>query len=242
MTYARRSAKRGCSWPWWALASVAVLCMAAISIRMLSIAGFFEQRPVTSIRLRAPLREEMIGPAPPVRNLAPSTPPTAEVVELSEGKAASSDVLGNLAPASVVTRKAPGKDWLKDRWQAAKNMQGSPIPGEHWLCIDLGNERSQLSIVELDFEAAFAKSYVLETASSKEGPWHPLAEVESCCTKNLKVNTTGQHVVHKLSTSEPWRARRFVRARFTKLGTNWGVSVFRFRLFGSTRDDRQIEK
>eukprot|EP01043_Picozoa_sp_COSAG02_P090252 COSAG02_NODE_27131_length_616_cov_1.139265_1_plen_60_part_00 len=23
-------------------------------------------------------------------------------------------------------------DWLKDRWQAAKDMNGTPIPGKHW--------------------------------------------------------------------------------------------------------------
>ncbi|CAE7453380.1 unnamed protein product, partial [Symbiodinium natans] len=178
MAYARRSAKRGCGWPWWALASVAVLCMAAISIRMLSIAGFFDQRPLTSIRIRAPLREELPKLTPDTSHaVAPAKVlPVVEVVELSESKPAWSDVAGNLAPASVVTRKAPGEDWLKDRWQAAKNMQGVPIAGEHWLCIDLERETSQLSIVELDFEAAHAKAYVLETASSSRGPWEALVE------------------------------------------------------------------
>jgi hypothetical protein len=31
-------------------------------------------------------------------------------------------------------------NWLKDRWQAAKNMNGHPIPGAHWLEIDIGEE------------------------------------------------------------------------------------------------------
>ena len=51
---------------------------------------------------------------------------TPQVLELSEGKDASSDVLGNLAPASVVTRKAPGKDDLGFRVQGSGfRVQGS---------------------------------------------------------------------------------------------------------------------
>ena len=45
-------------------------------------------------------------------------------------------VRGNLGPASVVTSSRID-DWLKDRWQAAKNMQGTPISGAHWLEVDL---------------------------------------------------------------------------------------------------------
>ncbi len=63
-----------------------------------------------------------------------------------------SDVRGNLAHATVVTNEAAQvlllllllllfslckmtfvQDWLKDRWQAAADMNGTPLPGPHWL-------------------------------------------------------------------------------------------------------------
>jgi hypothetical protein len=57
-------------------------------------------------------------------------------VLVSENCPASSDVIGNLGPSSVITSEVT-RDWLKDRWQAAANMRGEPIPGEHYIQIDL---------------------------------------------------------------------------------------------------------
>jgi len=55
---------------------------------------------------------------------------------LSTGCPATASVHGNLGPPSVVTSHV-STDWLKDRWQAAKDMSGTPIPGPHWLAVDL---------------------------------------------------------------------------------------------------------
>lgn len=57
-------------------------------------------------------------------------------VLVSENCPASSDIIGNLGPASVITSEVT-KDWLKDRWQAAANMRGEPVPGPHYLQVDL---------------------------------------------------------------------------------------------------------
>lgn len=35
-------------------------------------------------------------------------------------------------------------DWLRDRWQAAKDMTGKPIEGPQWVMIDLG-KRAQIT-------------------------------------------------------------------------------------------------
>eukprot|EP00961_Rhodomonas_salina_P057788 776565-Rhodomonas_salina.1 len=55
----------------------------------------------------------------------------SEDVLLSEGKPATSDVRGNLGAAQTVT-SSKMDDWLKDRWQAASDMSGTPIEGR-WL-------------------------------------------------------------------------------------------------------------
>ena len=36
------------------------------------------------------------------------------------------------------------EDWLRDRWQAAKDMTGKPIDGNQWVMLDLG-KRAQIT-------------------------------------------------------------------------------------------------
>jgi hypothetical protein len=104
---------------------------------------------------------------------------------VSENKPATSDVRGNLGPASCVTNETM-LDWLTDRWQgtggnihiryiylatitkvsflyrtAAKNMKGEPIPGEHWVEIDLLNLYYVSSVV-LDWEVAFSNAWSVQ--------------------------------------------------------------------------------
>lgn len=74
---------------------------------------------------------------------------------------ATSDVRGNLGPASVVIQPKPGDDWLRDRWQAASDMHGTNIPGAHWIQLDLGSDVVVDSVV-LDWETAYADMYRLE--------------------------------------------------------------------------------
>ena len=80
---------------------------------------------------------------------------------LSVGRPVTADVAGNLGPPSVVTDARAPLDWLRDRWQAAANMQGVPIPGEHWIEVDLGR-RCTVSRVLLDWEAAWSSHWVLQ--------------------------------------------------------------------------------
>ncbi|CAJ1390893.1 unnamed protein product [Effrenium voratum] len=227
------------SWSWWAMAFVAFLALlgAAISLKTLSQSGFFSSLPQQpQIQVRA-LRPDAGAPEKP-RFLPEPATPEPEERELSLNRPVQSDVAGNLAPGQVVTRQEAPKDWLKDRWQAAKGMSGVPLPGhvgcklpanwEHWLAIDLETSH-RLSRVVLDFETAYAKAYVLETAALS-GPWQPLVEVQRDFA-GLKIQRSEHHVIHELKG--PFFAERFVRARFTQLATQWGVSVYRFRIFGS---------
>ena len=70
------------------------------------------------------------------------------------------DVRGNLGPPEVMIQDPPGKDWIKDRWQAASNMHGTAIPGSHWVQLEFP-EPILVQKVVLDWEAAHADDYVL---------------------------------------------------------------------------------
>eukprot|EP00929_Paragymnodinium_shiwhaense_P084389 TRINITY_DN45113_c0_g2_i1.p1 TRINITY_DN45113_c0_g2~~TRINITY_DN45113_c0_g2_i1.p1 ORF type:complete len:349 (+),score=75.12 TRINITY_DN45113_c0_g2_i1:99-1145(+) len=168
--------------------------------------------------------------------------------DLALGRPARSDVRGNLGAASLITKAGPGKNWLKDRWQAAADMNGTPLKGEHWLAIEMEEEGAHLTRVVIDFEDAHAAEYILETGDSLRGPWHELATIEEQSTGGrpvgfaqiwpgggpVKVQSRKQHVEHTLEKPEEsrWLARKYVRVRFTKPATAWGVSVWRLRMFG----------
>ena len=77
----------------------------------------------------------------------------------------SRDVRGNLGPASVVVQARPGTDWIHDRWQAASNMHGKQIPGEHWIQLEFEDTDVVPDKIVLDWETAYADEYVLEASS-----------------------------------------------------------------------------
>ena len=156
-------------------------------------------------------------------------PVQSKAVLLSADRPVRSSVRGNLAPASVVTRKAPpagGKAaWLNDRWQAASDMSGTPIAGPHWLSMELAARCSVREVV-LDWETACADDYDLQFWTA--GRW------ESLDTAPRRRSTRHQHVVDRLSLRRPRRHDSAVAYRLyiRRPATAWGVSLWRFELWG----------
>jgi hypothetical protein len=86
------------------------------------------------------------------------------------------DVRGNLGPASVLQQTVPGEDWLKDRWQAASDMHGTAIHGAHWVQYVFGNFRNptishndiakepfvRVASLVLDWETAVSNDYTIQ--------------------------------------------------------------------------------
>ena len=107
-------------------------------------------------------------------------PPSTKQLLLSRNPKVeiTSSARGNLGPPSVLNQDPPGKDWIKDRWQAASDMGGTAIPGSHWIILDFSNvllplssNKSDTASVEgvvhvtkiiLDWETAFARNYRIE--------------------------------------------------------------------------------
>ena len=83
-----------------------------------------------------------------------------------------SSARGNLGPPSVLNQDPPGTDWIRDRWQAASDMGGTAIPGSHWVAMDLtgllsrASDAVHMSKVVLDWEAAYAKDYLVQTRTA----------------------------------------------------------------------------
>lgn len=162
-----------------------------------------------------------------------------------------SDVMGNLGAPSVVTSENV-EDWLRDRWQSARNMQGEPVPGEHWLEIDLGR-RSMITKILLDWEQAFCTDYTVfgHNGAKVKGPddtslttpiyldWKELTSGREARTSQ----PSKQHVYHELLLPPPPPSHsrktkgsyRFIRLVMHRPATQWAPSLWRFQVYGWQR-------
>ena len=144
---------------------------------------------------------------------------------ISRNKKVTASVRGNLGEASIVTN---GKrdDWLKDRWQAAKNMQGAPIPGPHWLLVDLA-QTCVVERIDVEFKSAYARDYTLK-GRTRDGGWVTLAVGRSAVESRL----AKQHVLHRLASQAQAPVDQ-VRLDLARPGTRWGTSVWALDVFGA---------
>jgi hypothetical protein len=153
-------------------------------------------------------------------------PPTPHQQQrlISRNKPVTASVRGNLGEASVITN---GKrdDWLKDRWQAAKNMQGAPIPGPHWLLVEL-EQRCVVERIDVEFESAYARDYALK-GRTRDGGWVTLAVGVSA----VESRPAKQRVLHRLA-SQAMAPVDQVKLEIARPGTQWGTSVWELDVFG----------
>ena len=155
---------------------------------------------------------------------------------LSSGCPATADVRGNLGPAGVVT-SSKNDNWLKDRFQFASDMNGTPIPGSHWIQIDLENDSiqaGQLTSARIDWETANADDYHIECASSASGPYTRIIFDR----KNRVAANGGKHILDDLDlkgTAQGDTNCRYVRLFIERPATKWGASVYELKIFGRSQ-------
>jgi hypothetical protein len=165
-------------------------------------------------------------PPPPPQPLPVPPQPPQPATLLSAGRPVQASARGNLGPPDVVTSEAVA-DWLADRWQAAANMQGDPLPGEHWLEVDLGAPCS-LSHVLIDYEKAYADSYTVQGRLTQDETWSEVAVGSAAA----QTSASDMHVIHELP-ARAGAAGRYVRLLIHQPATRWGTSVWRFQVHGT---------
>ena len=187
-------------------------------------------------------------------NASQSEKPVQEPGEelVSAGKPAQASVRGNLAPATVITGPEQVGDWLTDRWQAAKDMSGTPIEGEHWVEIDL-QEPVMVTRFTLDWESAYAKDWSMEGRLANSSRWEEMTNPKAA---TITTQTADKHVRQAFALPNDWAMRhahlppqalsehgvrcaapaaavRHVRLLIRKRATLWGVSLWRLHVWGS---------
>uniref|UniRef100_A0A7R9ZK09 F5/8 type C domain-containing protein n=1 Tax=Craspedostauros australis TaxID=1486917 RepID=A0A7R9ZK09_9STRA len=152
------------------------------------------------------------------------------------------DVRGNLGPPRVLIQDPPGKDWIKDRWQAASNMHGTAIAGQHWVHMDLGRGVMNIQKIVLDWEAANSDDYFIvasgdqpiptqygmngAAATANDGVWtlYNSSLHKTCCSSTAQ---SGQspgvkfklplHITHELDISKVESSNVAQSIRYIKL-------------------------
>jgi hypothetical protein len=151
------------------------------------------------------------------------------------------DVRGNLGPSIVMIQANPGKDWIKDRWQAASDMHGTAIPGVHWVVLEFPTPVT-ISKIVLDWEAAFARDYRIEV-SNDQRDWHVLfdSHVDSDRRTSQEFgqspgvkSKTPLHIKHTVTMLEVIpESYSFLRLYIRKSAMGWGVSLWQFDVYGT---------
>jgi hypothetical protein len=166
----------------------------------------------------------------------------------------------------VVIQAKGGDDWLHDRWQAASNMHGKNIPGEHWIQLEFEDTAVVANKIVLDWETAYADEYLLEASvepfsnnnndNDNDSSWVLFdgRDKEAVATM-LSVEKSGKspgvkepmplHVVHTIELAANdnnniyHRPFKFLRLHILKSKTGWGVSLWQFDVYGFRTDELQ---
>jgi hypothetical protein len=142
----------------------------------------------------------------------------ALVLTVSPASAAGSNLALN-KPAKVSSIEAAG-------FEAAKAVDGNtstrwasvePATSAQWIYVDLGTTTA-ISQVILRWEAAYAKSYTIQT-SNNASTW-----------TTIYTTTTGDGATDDLTVSG---SGRYVRVYMTKRGTAYGYSLWEFEIYGT---------
>lgn len=156
---------------------------------------------------------------------------------LSAHRPVTSDVQGNLGPPGVVTDEKTA-DWLKDRWQSARNMMGDPIPGEHFLEVDLQRLCTVTKFL-VDWELAWSNRYTIYGHTYSGGAAVKTNSIPGLTKlsvfRDARSSSMDKHVVHEMVV--PHASPVSVQYRYVRLvmhggATKWAPSVWRFQIYG----------
>mmetsp|Transcript_6238 Transcript_6238/g.9405 ORF Transcript_6238/g.9405 Transcript_6238/m.9405 type:complete len:332 (-) Transcript_6238:154-1149(-) len=165
--------------------------------------------------------------------------PTSDLELISLNATVIASVRGNLAPPSVLVDPSV-EDWIADRWQAARNMRGRPIPGPHWIVLTLKEPANDISIAVLDFENAFSNTYELASYCERSNSWRTFYKSTHQNNGNkVKVERSYRHIIHRIDVDDVHGGKvdrqcpiSKVRLHIKRPATLWGVSLWQIQLWG----------
>ena len=190
--------------------------------------------------------------------------PAALLSRDPQGVHVTADVGGNLGPPSVLNQVSPGADWLKDRWQAASDMHGTEIKGNHWIEVDFSTLREQglafwPAYAIFDWETAVSTDYLIygRRREDESDSWTVFFDSKK---HEYDTTTSGKspgvkkdmplHYVHNITLKERPSPEAFnngmheepklidaIRILIRSSDHGWGVSLWQIDIYGWKGED-----
>lgn len=171
-----------------------------------------------------------------------SSPPVVLLLSVPEQvRFIHTDVRGNLGPPEVLLNN--GTDWLRDRWQAASDMHGTEIRGQHWVVLQF-RIPVQVTDIRLDWETACSDDYVISGQTlANSTVWELDSKHKATIQRYRTIYEMGispgvknkklpLHVIHSyqnLTTDPIQQIHILIRSPFHH---GWGVSLWSVQVFG----------
>jgi hypothetical protein len=224
-------------------------CMAGVwVIATFSVLFPFSARSVGSLSLRLGSEQDEIFATKILTRSVNRQQSPAVLLTTPSLCVVTADVRGNLGAVNVVMTN--GTDWIKDRWQAASNMHGKAIEGEHWLQFDFHQRIASIEDMVLDWETAYSDHYELQVRSNTiSDGWHTIL---SAPNDYITVTTYGTspglkkptplHYVHSFNFSrmnmkeQMFNGFDSIRILILKASTGIGVSLWQVQMYGRPMD------
>lgn len=171
-----------------------------------------------------------------------ASPPPPQLLSRRGNVKITADVRGNLGPATVLNQDPPGKDWIKDRWQAAADMHGTAIKGAHWLMMEFGSP-VKASYIVLDWEAAFSKDYQIEIQNTNpqtnDHEWNVVFDSSQDAYESHEFGLSPGvkqkiplHIVHNITVATETSSFTRLRVWIRSSAMGWGVSLWQVDVYG----------
>ena len=152
----------------------------------------------------------------------------------------SSSALGNLGPPSVILLESDSS-WLEDRWQAAKDMSGKPLPGPHFLLMKwVDQPLHKISRIMIDFETAHCDDYYIEISQEGTASASTIFDTkkDAAGTSRSRNTSKKQHVIDDIkidrgAQQQQLQSFNIVKINFRKPSSEWGTSVWNVKVYGN---------
>ncbi len=137
-------------------------------------------------------------------------------------------------------------NWLTDRWQAAVDMSGRPIPGQHYIRIDFGKGIKRVERVVLDYEVAYCGDYYFVLESERHDRTKVVYDAttpNSYGTVTITNDVKNKSIEHSIKLNglvleeDEEEEYEIITIHLRKPGTQWGTSLWEVQVWGVMLDD-----
>jgi hypothetical protein len=122
------------------------------------------------------------------------------------------------------------------RWNG---KTGSGNDGHPWVYLDLRNP-ANLSLISVEWEAAYARNFRIQWANSPSGPWQDIQVFTNQSLSNHAVTRVSDDSLAALRSAAPDGVRYVRMYTDSMANSGWGISIYEFSIDGTYNITQQV--